>query len=376
MSGGIYLIREGDTLVEMKERTYDSESILQELLARYPHLLAGDQMNADNPRRWLLVTQEAGLASEDDGSDRWSVDHLFLDQDAVPTLVEVKRSSDTRIRREVVGQMLDYAANSVLHWPIDKVTGMFEADCERRGVDADQVLAEFLGSDTQKDPEQFWQTAKTNLQAGRVRLVFVADVIPSELRRVVEFLNRQMDPAEVLAVEIRQYVGQGLKTLVPRVIGQLERQAESQAKRQWDEASFLRELGSRNRDGELPFARRALDWAKERGLRVRWGKGKVTGSASLTLDTPKRTFTPISLWTSGAVQVEFQLMTAVSPFDSEEKRKELANKLNQIPNISIPAGAIARWPYFPMDRLKDSRSADLFFQALDWVVAEVRQAQA
>ena len=28
-----------------------------------------------------------------------------------PTLVEVKRSSDTRIRREVVGQMLDYAAN-------------------------------------------------------------------------------------------------------------------------------------------------------------------------------------------------------------------------------------------------------------------------
>jgi hypothetical protein len=31
-----------------------------------------------------------------------------LDQDAVPTLVEVKRSSDTRIRREVMGQMSDY----------------------------------------------------------------------------------------------------------------------------------------------------------------------------------------------------------------------------------------------------------------------------
>jgi hypothetical protein len=29
-----------------------------------------------------------------------------------------------------------------------------------------------------------------------------------------------MDPAEVLAVEIRQYSGTGLKTLVPRVIGQ------------------------------------------------------------------------------------------------------------------------------------------------------------
>jgi len=32
----------------------------------------------------------------------------------------------------------------------------------------------------------------------------VADVIPPELQRVVEFLNQRMDPAEV---EPRQYVG-------------------------------------------------------------------------------------------------------------------------------------------------------------------------
>jgi ribosomal protein L30E len=31
-----------------------------------------------------------------------------------------------------------------------------------------------------------------NLRAGKVRLVFVADEIPAELRRVVEFLNSQM----------------------------------------------------------------------------------------------------------------------------------------------------------------------------------------
>ncbi|MFI0718271.1 hypothetical protein [Streptomyces sp. NPDC021224] len=37
------------------------------------------------------------------------MDHLFVDADAVPTLVKVNRAADTRIRREVVGQMLDYA---------------------------------------------------------------------------------------------------------------------------------------------------------------------------------------------------------------------------------------------------------------------------
>ena len=70
------------------------------------------------------------------------------------------------------------------------------------------------------DLEGFWQKVKTNLQAGKVRLIFVADEIPTETRRVVEFLNGQMDPAEVLAVQIKQYAGQGMKTLVPRVIGQ------------------------------------------------------------------------------------------------------------------------------------------------------------
>lgn len=63
-------------------------------------------MEGDTPQRLLLVSREVGLPSDVGGVNRWSVDHLFLDQDAIPTLVEVKRSSDTRIRREVVGQML------------------------------------------------------------------------------------------------------------------------------------------------------------------------------------------------------------------------------------------------------------------------------
>src|SRR5262249_20940385 len=103
MNGGIFLIQSGGGLVEMKEQPYDTEPVLLELLAKYPNLLAGDQMDGAAPRRWLLVSREMGVPSEEEGGDRWSLDHLFLDQDAIPTLIEVKRSSDTRIRREVVG---------------------------------------------------------------------------------------------------------------------------------------------------------------------------------------------------------------------------------------------------------------------------------
>ena len=100
MSGKIYLIQENDTLQAMSEQPYLNEDLLQTLLEKYPDLLAGDQINEAMPRRWLLVSREVGVPGEADSLNRWSLDHLFLDQEAIPTLVEVKRSSDTRIRRE------------------------------------------------------------------------------------------------------------------------------------------------------------------------------------------------------------------------------------------------------------------------------------
>ena len=142
---GIFVLQDDDDLVELEEAAYDTEDLLQDLLARFPSLIPGDQVDLDSPRKWLLVTREQGVPDQEGGSSRWSLDHLFLDQDGVPTLVEVKRSSDTRIRREVVGQMLDYAANAVVYWPVESIQATFETRCERDEVDPDQLLEDLLG---------------------------------------------------------------------------------------------------------------------------------------------------------------------------------------------------------------------------------------
>ena len=169
MTGSIYLLDGDGHLEPMSEQSYDSERLLQELLAKYPDLLAGEQMNPDSPRRWLLIRREAGIPDAESAGNRWAVDHLFLDQDAIPTLVEVKRGADTRIRREVVGQMLDYAANAVVHWPVERIRAEFETACEGSGVSAEERLLEFL--DDESDEDVFWSDVKTNLRAGRVRMV-------------------------------------------------------------------------------------------------------------------------------------------------------------------------------------------------------------
>ena len=109
------------TWLPMTETAYDQEVVLQEALAHFPDLIPGDQINPDNPRRWLLVKRELGIPGEMGGGNLWSLDHLFLDQDGIPTFVECKRSQDTRSRREVVAQMLDYAANGTEYWPQDKL---------------------------------------------------------------------------------------------------------------------------------------------------------------------------------------------------------------------------------------------------------------
>ncbi len=70
MSGGIYLVQGDGQLVEMTEQDYASEDRLQELLVKYPNLLAGDQIDSNETRRWLLVSREVSLASEDDGAGR------------------------------------------------------------------------------------------------------------------------------------------------------------------------------------------------------------------------------------------------------------------------------------------------------------------
>lgn len=211
--------KQGDELVPMLEQPYEAEDLLQELLAKYPGLLAGDE--DDTSQGWLLVQRELGIASEEDGAGRFSIDHLFIDDEGVPTLVEVKRSSNTEIRRQVVGQLLEYAANASAYWQLDKLRASFEANCEAEGKDPAEEVTELVED---SDPDAFWEQVRTNLAAGKLRLVFVADHIPSELARIVEFLNEQMATTEVIALEVKQYVekeGQR-QTLVPRIVGRTQ----------------------------------------------------------------------------------------------------------------------------------------------------------
>ena len=124
----IWRLDEGGDPTPLTETAYDSEAALQKLIADHPEVLAGERMTPDEPRRWLLISREMGIPDSPDSGDRWAVDHLLLDQDARPTLVEVKRGDNPEIRRRVVGQMLDYAAHATRYWTADTIRERLQAD--------------------------------------------------------------------------------------------------------------------------------------------------------------------------------------------------------------------------------------------------------
>lgn len=375
MASGIFQIRAEGELVELSPSAHAREADFQELLARYPGLIPGRQIDPVEPRRWLLVTREAGIPSEPDGGSRWSIDHLLLDQDGVPTFVEVKRSADTRIRREVVGQMLDYAANAVVHWSVEHLQATLGRRCEREGLTVEQALSDVLGPDP--DVEGFWDAVKRNLQASRIRLVFVADEIPAELRRVVEFLNRHMDPVEVLAVEIRRYVGEGgHETLVPQVLGQTEQARSRKAAAvdaelpRWTEARFFEVLEERRGAAEAAVARQLLDWMVAGQGRVLYGRGVEDGSILWFVPhaTGQRSEpSPFGIWTSGKIELHFQYLRYYAPFDAEEARRELLARVNAIPGINLTEAALTRRPGVQLRQLLAPDAMRQFVATFGWV---------
>lgn len=284
MQGEIFLLQDDNSLLEMKEEKYVSEDLFQSLLEDYPKLISGAQINPNSPRRWILIKREMGIPDKDNGAIRWSIDHLFLDQEAVPTLVEVKRSTDTRARREVVAQMLDYAANSIQFWKIDDIIESYRNTCSERSLDPDSYLENILK--TGMSLNEYWDLVEANLKQGKIRMLFVADIIPPELQRIVEFLNEQMNPAEVLAMEIKQYTGHNLKTMVSRVVGKTMKALDIKAVRrgkpiEWDKESVIDQIREMDFEEAAEVAERLINWCDEKGYTVKYGNGPKIGYLNL-----------------------------------------------------------------------------------------------
>lgn len=345
----IFLIDPQNKLTELKQAEYESEDLLQKLLASYPSLLSFGQ----NDNRLLLVRREFGVPEEDDGSARWSLDHLFLDAGGVPVLVEVKRATDTRARREVVAQMLDYAANGVAYWPLDGIVQGFRATCMASGQDPDLILSKFLDG---ADPDPFWRQVEANLRSGRIRMVFVADKIARELRRIVEFLNEQMRPAEVMAIEVEQFLGEGgVRTLVPRIVGRTERAETAKSigtpLPPISEDQWLTDLSAEKGEPARIAAAQAVHWLRSGGFVVEVSDSQDSIGVGIKRASGKISWPFFIRKSSGRIETALQYLKSHPAYAGDEARSELLSRIKKLPCKVYSTEKLTGWPSIALEDL-------------------------
>lgn len=276
-------LEENGRLIALEERSYrdreigcQGESTLQERIEKYPELIPSEDINPDNPPDFIVLKREASVPGIG------SIDLLLSDQDGILTILETKLADHPEIMREVVGQVLEYAAHESLEWDVERVLQEAQDYWNKRGTTLQKSLEDSFGADR---AEGFWNRLSENVRQGQIRIIIASDKLPQQVRRVIEFLNN-MSKFEIYGLEIGFHAdSNGRSILATRLVGQSERAIIGKRKgRLWDLDSFFKDMELKKVSAqEIACFRRCYDLLKDE-FDIGWGQGIETGTFVARLD--------------------------------------------------------------------------------------------
>jgi len=239
------ILVQDDKGVRELEEGFASEDELQTFLKEHPDLMPLEEIDLNAPPL-LCIGWEVGLAS---GAE----DILYIDPNGLLTVVETKLRRNPEARREVVGQILEYAA---------QMSTWIAADAERqaekffnssvcpqqyRGCTLERALQVFLES-SELLPEfsydYFLEQVRSNIDRGHFRLVIAIDEPPEPLLKTVEFVNRFSQRFEMYLIQLKRFrdLARDQNIFVPALFGKVAGGGAG-LRRQWSWERYVKELG-------------------------------------------------------------------------------------------------------------------------------------
>lgn len=220
----VYRLKSGQWRA-VKRIEYVNESQLQQMLYESPDLIP--MRGAREPGHAFI--READLP----GSG--NTDLLGVDTSGNIYVVECKLATNREVRRQVIGQVLEYAAY-LWEMSYDDFDSLFIARAQRS-------LEELISTKAEGGWgfESFRTRVIENLSAGSFDLFIAVDEINEELRQIIVYLQRQLSGARVKAIELRLHGDAEIEILAPRVFGEsLEKEPTAREKKQTIEQVFAR----------------------------------------------------------------------------------------------------------------------------------------
>lgn len=323
------------------------EKSLQDLLINFPELIPSDYINPEEPPIFIVVRSEAGVTAG-------FMDILLLDQYAVPTVIETKLIDNREIRRSVLAQGIEYLSHLQTEWSGDRFLEEAKEYWAKKEKAFEQLVQEKWGKEFDSP---YISQLQSNIDTANMRLIIAADLIPFELRRMIEFLNNT-SKFEILGLEVALYSDEkdpDNKYLIPTLLGASERARGRKiiTRSQWSKARFF-EVVEENLSREVIEKINNL-YKFARDLTVRkpdWGTGKETGSFTAKLDINGHLFSVFSVYTDGNISINIgwnhKHLAEVNKDISEKFRKEV----NQISKESITKNSWENgWPKIALKSL-------------------------
>jgi hypothetical protein len=197
-----------------------------------------------------------------------SSDHLFVDQNGIVTLVETKLLQNPESGREALGRIIEYAANAFECWGDGKAKVRAIEFWNARGKNVDDIIMEEFGAEG-FDMVTFWSTVDQNISNGYIRLIIATDELRPELRKMIEYLSKEMHNANILALELKCY-GIHLQDLAlePGLKGQTQAAFDNKVhiKTEWTEDKLKSSYSAYENKHLALRLQKVLDWAGAKGV--------------------------------------------------------------------------------------------------------------
>jgi hypothetical protein len=350
------------------EEGYASEEELQTFLREHSELIPVDDIELGTPPI-LCIGWEVGVAS---GSE----DLLYIDETGLMTVVETKLRKNPESRREVVGQILEYASY-LCTWcasDIEKQAQEFFASdacpAEYKGSSLDGALEVFM--DKVESPrrtdfayEEFLTAVTANLERGHSRLVIAIDEPPDPLLRIVEFVNRFSERFEMYIIQLKRFHDKATAAniFVPALFGRVARpETRRRAARLWDKTTFL-EQASKKCPDRVPVLERLMQFAESERA-IKWGRGASLGTFGFEFPVtlPGRNALPAYLVIdNGRMSFDFWTLSKWLATDVVAAYRENLRSAKDIPAEAVNTDT---WKEFDVGALTSPQAWKAFCQAV------------
>ena len=284
----------------VKSLPYEDEKQLQQLLAASPSLISIEDVR-EGAGQLVVAVREFPLPFIG------FIDLLAFSPEGDMTLIECKLASNPQIKREVIGQALEYGGQL---WQMS-YEDLDEKIQIRSGKSLAELMRGALGT-TPWDEEAFRGNVESALEQGSFILMIVVDQVTDELSRIIRFVNNCGQPAfSFAALELRRFQSDQTEMLVPRVLGIKEPTRENKRNAQsrlTNQGEFLAKCAPEI----ATFFTDILNIANERGHTIYWG---VKGFSVRVYIPETDSFASIAY---GYPPSLFQIYFAHLPFSDEQ----------------------------------------------------------